>query len=341
MAAFSLADVPADAAVDMHTHVVPKSLARFAERGADWPRLILDSPHGGCFCCGQGPSRKLDVRSWDPARRLDDMAAEGVAAQLLSPMPMTYAYEFDAAAHAEFWEAHNDGTAEMAAAGEGRFKGLAGVPLQDVERAIAELRRAMGQLGLAGVEIGTHVCGTDLADARFDAFWQACDELGAIVFMHPDSTAGGRVEGPLLPPVGYPVETGIAAAKLLMAGWQDRFPRVKLVLAHGGGTLPWMLPRMDAAWSRFEPLRRTAPEAPSAAARRFTYDSLTFDTDNLAFLVNRLGADRITVGSDYPFPLAESPAGQTLRHLTDLTPEARTAMLSGNALRLLGVPGGP
>jgi aminocarboxymuconate-semialdehyde decarboxylase len=214
----------------------------------------------------------------------------------------------------ELARVQNDGIAELVRAHPSRFRGLCSVPLQDIDAACAELERAVRELGLLGVEIASAVGTTDIADARFEPFWSACERLDAIVFLHPERFPGAArlSANRLVFSTGYPSETGITAAQLLMGGLFTRHPKLRFVLAHGGGTLPWLLPRLDQVWSSFADLQQALPQRPSEVARSFYCDTLTYDAGNLAIVMERIGADRLMMGSDYPFPLMENPPGKAI-----------------------------
>ena len=230
--------------IDFHTHVVPREIESFGAPVPGWPRLVLEGACRGHMARDGTPFRALDERSWDAARRIADMDAAEIDLQVLSPLPATFAYEFAPELTARFAARQNDALAALVRARPDRFAGLGAVPLQDVERACAELERACAELGLAGVQIGTHAAGRDLTDPALLPFWERCDALGALVFVHPEKAPGfERLRGPQLAfAVGYPNETGATAAALLMAGFATRFPALRLAFAHGGGTLPGISP---------------------------------------------------------------------------------------------------
>ena len=319
--------------IDFHTHVVPRCLERLADRGAILPHLLVETPVSGCFCCSYANPRPVDSRVWDARRRIGDMDASGVTRQVISPMPMTFGYGLSAPACLDFWRMQNDGIADMVAAHSDRFSGLGGLPMQDVGLAIAELDRVVGTLGLIGVEIGTRVGPVELDDAGLTAFWDRCDALGALVFIHPE--VADRVSGRLEPSVGYPLETARAATRLMAAGLFRGRPNLSVVLSHGGGALPWLLPRLDQAWNRFPDMERSWGDKPSDLARLFHYDALTFDAASTRLMIDRLGADRIVAGSDYPFTLSETPPGGILRTLSGVSELQRAAMLRDNASALI------
>jgi len=321
--------------IDFHTHFIPRAAEAFA--AANCPRLVVESETCGHLYRGEQHYRTIDERSWSPARRIADMDAREVAMQVISPIPVTYAYDASATDGLAFARLHNDGIAKVVRERPDRFAGLGAIPLQDVDAACTELERAVRDLGLAGVEIGSTASDRDLDHPSFLPFWERCDALGAIVFMHPESAPGfDRLRmHTMVISTGYPSETGIAAAKLVMAGIPEKFPQLRLVLAHGGGTLPWLLPRLDRIWTVNENVRKALPTRPSTAARALYCDTLTFDAENLALVARRIGAEHLMIGSDYPFVVMEDPPGAVLDGAVEFDEATKHAFRRDNALRLL------
>jgi aminocarboxymuconate-semialdehyde decarboxylase len=210
------------------------------------------------------------------------------------------------------------------------------MPLQDPAEAARELRRCVTELGFAGAEIGTRAGDRELGDPFFDPFFDAAADLCAVILVHPaDTTLDPRLAAlGVAFGAGMPTETGVAAAGLLVSGAPlRRRPGARLCLAHGGGTLPWLLPRLD----RGELIKKPGTPAaglPSALARSLYSDSLTYDEDSLLLAVRRYGAGHVVLGTDYPFAAAETPPGAVLRALSDR--ELGDAIGSGNARALLG-----
>lgn len=312
-------------------------MAAFSSEAKAIARLAIEAPDCGHLLVGKR-DRKLDDRAWDLGRRIRDMDEREVALQVLSPVPMMFCYDAPVDAMSAYVRTVNEGIAEFVRERPDRFAGLAGVPLQDIALAVDELRYACETLGLAGVEIGSNAAGFDVEDPRFDPFWAECERLSAVVFIHPESAPGFERfrADQLAASTGYPSETGAIAAKLLMRGLFVRHPNLRVVLAHGGGTLPWLLARLDTVWSRFPDVHAKLPAAPSVFARSFTFDTLVFDAANLAFIAARVGADRMVVGTDYPFTLGEDRPGTLVKMTAGFDDAARAAVLAGNARAVLG-----
>ncbi|MBB5163058.1 aminocarboxymuconate-semialdehyde decarboxylase [Mycobacterium sp. AZCC_0083] len=234
---------------------------------------------------------------------------------------MTFCYHNSAAGAAELAATQNDFFAAIVREHPDRFAALAAIPLQDSDRAIDEMRRCMRTPGFLGVEIGTQVGGLELADPSFDRFFAVAAELGALVLVHPN-------DQDLLPRMaqagigfgaGMPVETGVAAALLITSGALERRPGVRLCFAHGAGTLPAMIGRLDKG-ALIAGTPRTSPDLPSRQAARLWCDSLTYHRPALLAAIDVFGADHVVLGSDYPFPAMPDPIEDVV---ADLPPDLR------------------
>lgn len=304
--------------IDIHTHGVPQALPDLEQRHpwGRWPSVAPDGERSASLLVGGRPYRRIDDRCWSAERRLSDMDTDGVRTQVVSPIPITLCHDAPAAGAAELATAQNDFLAELTSAAPARLRAFGAVPLQDPDAAVRELRRCMGRESFLGVEIGTRVADRELCAPEFDEFFAVAAELGAIVFIHPvDNLVGERVASLGLSfGLGMPSETATAAAALLVSGALERRPATRLCFAHASGTLPWLLPRLDRGATLADP-ELSVDRLPSALARSFFADSLTYDPDSLRLAVERFGPDHVMVGTDYPFPALESPAGAVLDKL--------------------------
>jgi aminocarboxymuconate-semialdehyde decarboxylase len=316
--------------IDLHTHIVPPRWDDFAARygGGRWPRLVAEADCRGTLMTGDQFFRAIDDRSWNPARRVEDMARLSIDRQALSPPPIMFVYWAEPKAAQAFARMQNEFIASVAAEDPGHFAGMATVPLQDTGLAIDEVRHARERLGLRAVEIGTYP-GRDFDDPELFAFFEACAGLGVAVFVHPASPLVGqerltRYYFPLI--VGNPLETALAISKLIFGGVLERLPSLRICFAHGGGAFPFTLGRLNHGWHVRPEGPAAIPKEPREYARRIWVDSLSHGEGNLRFIVDTLGADRVVIGSDYPFDMGfDDPVGALAGAGLDADVQARIA----------------
>lgn len=326
--------------VDFHTHIIPEDIPNFVEKfgGARWPTLEKTCTCGANIMVAGQVFREVTDQVWSPEKRIQDMDAEGVDIQVLSPIPVTFSYWAEAHAAEEMARIQNDFIANTVKQYPKRFIGLGTVPLQDVEVAIREMDRCIHELGLKGIEIGTNVNGKNLDDPAFTAFFEMAEKWEVPLFIHPWETLGKdrMPRHNFMYTVGMPSETALAAASLINGGVIEKFPKLKVCFAHGGGSFPYILPRLDQGWNVWPHLRLTS-KPPSYYAKNFYFDSLNYDPLNLQYLIDRFGVDKIVMGSDYPFLLREIPPGKIVDETLHLSEEQRRAILGRNALAFLNI----
>lgn len=341
--------------IDMHCHVVPKDFDPAGSRASarDWPLMEHFEPGRARVMIGDSNFRTVTSQNWDSDRRIEDMAREGVDAQVISPMPQLLSYWFTARDGLEMSRYLNEFIAEMAHFFPDKFHGLGIVPMQDPENATKELTEVK-KLGLRGVEIGTNVVGLSLAEERFLPFFKEAERLDLSVFVHAlHPTMADRIQGPetALNAIGFPTETGLTIGSMIAAGVIEAVPELRLAFSHGGGTFPALLPRMQNAWARtwngeapgpdapVTPLRERLQKSPYESARTLYYDTLVFDHHAIRYLADLMGTSQLTIGTDYPFAEREQPVGKTLASMGFSTDELED-MTSRNCLRFLGISGG-
>jgi len=326
--------------IDIHSHVVPADFPAYPGRQHDhaWPCMQCGADHHRTIVIRGKPFRTLGANCWDVTRRLEEMDAEGVRQQVLSPMPELLSYWFDLDDALAFGRHVNGTIASMVAAGGGRFHGLGMVPLQDPERAAREGRSLRHEFGMVGVEIGSNINGVSLGDQCFDSFYAALQEEDMCLFVHALHPVKARLSGPALMEalVAFPNETALAITSLIVSGVQARFPRLRIAFSHGGGSFPMILPRLQHGWSTSEQLQEAIPRSPEEQARAFWYDTLVYSEPALAYLIQAFGLSQLVVGTDYPFAIREPFPARRIDGLGLGAPE-REALLSGNARRFLGV----
>ena len=324
---------------DLHAHVLPGSFPA-APAGCDaWPSMS-PAAEGDTRLLVSGALR-FTARAvfFSAEQRLEAMDASGVDAEVVSPMPPVLNYALPAAAGRELCRWINEFIVSLCAAEPGRFFGLGTVPMQDPGLAAAELSVVAG-LGLAGVEIASHVGGVSLADDRYLEFFAEASRLGLPVFVHAMPAASERLPRAAAATFGVGVEGALAAAALITSGVAEKYPSLRLAFSHGAGGFPLMLPRAQWFWGRTwneeASDSETSGVSPTELARRFYYDTLVFDHRAIRYLIDMIGPGRLFVGSDFPAMDREEPAGRTL--LSMRLPEAVLADITWrNCFRFLGI----
>jgi aminocarboxymuconate-semialdehyde decarboxylase len=282
--------------------------------------------------------RTVSEKCWSASRRLADLPEMGLEKQVISPMPELLSYWLplnDAQPLVRFL---NEYTADICEKSDGKLIGLAAVPLQDMDTAVAELHFAVTRLGLAGVEIGSNINGIVIGDSRFDPFFAACVELNVPVFVHALKPSGmDRLVGPapLQQVLAYPTDVGLAAASVLTGGLLTRFPTLRIAFSHGGGTLAMLLPRLEQGWKVFPALAESIPESPTEQVKKLYFDTLVFDPAALNYLAGAFGTQGLMLGTDYPFNFHERRPVERLLS-AGLDPATRDALAFGNARKFLG-----
>jgi len=273
----------------------------------------------------------------DLATRLAQMDESGVDVQVVSTVPTLYHYWAEPALAADIVAAANSHIAQFVAQRPDRFVGLAAVALQHPTAAAEQLCAATKEQGMRGVEISTSVAGRDLSDRSLDPFWAAAEELGSFVFIHPwGCSLGSRLAmGYLGNVVGNPTETTLALHHLVFGGVLDRFPRLRICAAHGGGYFPHYLGRADHAYA-VRPESRTMQRRPSDYLDSLNFDSLVYTPGDLSRLVAVAGADHVLLGTDYPFDMGVTDPLQRIDAI-GLAEWDRDAVVGGNAARLLAL----
>jgi aminocarboxymuconate-semialdehyde decarboxylase len=323
---------------DLHAHVIVPDITRDAAPSEDWRPRVYRDDGAQVVELGGRPIRSALAEFVDADRIIEAQEAAGIERTVLSPWVPLLFYDVEPDEGLRRCRIQNDALAALVRARPERVAALGGVPLQEPELAASELERLMGRGELGGVEVAASVRGAYLGDDRFDRFWAAAERTGALVFVHP-TTRGFDVPALgdyyLWNSVGNPFETTIAAAHLVMAGVFERHPRLRMVLAHGGGALLALRGRLRHAHTFQPQARARLAESPEESIRRFCFDTVTHDTELLRALIAFAGPERVLLGSDYPFDMGDPAAVATVRGL-DLAPEAEAAILAGNAERLTG-----
>jgi len=294
--------------VDFHTHIVPDAFPATGGAEVLWPSMKHHGDGRADVMIAGKVYRKIDERSWAVAPRMVDMDRDGIDVQVLSPMPELLSYWFSPEDGGVICDAVNGHINAMVADAPTRFRGIGMVPMQDPKLAATHLKK-LHDSGMIGALIGSHIEGLPLGDASLDPFYQTAQDLGMLVMVHAMHPAGmDRVGGPagLAGTVAFPLETALAASSLIVGGVMERFSDLKLMLCHGGGALMSLLPRLDFAWHKGMSIASAVSVPPSEIARRFFFDSIVYSDDSLNTLIDRVGGDRVVMGTDYPFAIMQT-----------------------------------
>lgn len=327
--------------IDTHAHVVPENFPAYvgAKLPSDWPAMAAAEPcHRHVMISGKA-YRTVSDKCWDVAKRLEDLPGMGVGLQVVSPMPELLSYWMAPSDAQQLLRFLNDQIAAMVAEAGGKLAGLGAAPMQDTDLAIRELEYAVRTLGLQGVEIGSNINGLPIGAPALDPFFEACEALGAAVFVHALRPAGmDRLVGPaaLQQVLAYPGDVGLAAASAITGNLLARRPNLRIAFSHGGGTLASLLPRLQQGWTVFPTLKESVAASPVEQARRFFYDTLVFDTPTLRHLVEMFGASQLMVGTDYPFNFHDRTPVERIA-AAGFDADTTAALVHRNAERYLGL----
>lgn len=337
----SVLPFPSTAVIDVHTHILPKTWPDLAERYGygGFVKLVHEQPGCARMMIDGRDFRTVGSNCWCPQTRLAECDAHGVDVQVLSTVPVMFSYWAQPEHALDLSRLLNDHIAELVRSYPQRFVGLGTIPLQAPDLAIDEMRRCVFDLGLRGVQIGTHVNAWDLSAPELYPVFQAAAEWGVSIFIHPwDMVGSERMKKYWLPwLVGMPAESSLAACHLIFSGVLERLPQLRIALAHGGGAFTASFGRIAHAYEvRPDLLAIDNPHPPGKYLRQFYYDSLVHDRHLLSYLLELVGSEQIMLGSDYPFPLGELQPGQLIREHPQLTPHQRHHLLTATALRWLG-----
>ena len=335
-----LARRPPSVTIDIHAHIVIPQAAKLAQPHIDVSRIPLAH-------FADAPTREINAQQEKDVsevmttidRRLFDLDKMGIDIQVVAPAPGQCYYSIDPKIAEAAHRLANDGVVEYCLRKPDRFVGLGVVTLQEPEIAVRELDYIMNDLKLKGVEILTNVDGQELSDPKFRPFFAKAEQLGAFIMMHPNGfTHGERLTHFYFNNVlGNPLDTTLALHNLIFSGTLARFPDLKLMAVHGGGYLPGYSGRIDHAWGARQDSHGELPLPPTTYLRQVYLDTVVFTYHQLAYMIDVFGPDRIVMGTDYPFDMAEyNPIG----HVAGVQgmDEATLAQIAGgNAARVLGL----
>jgi aminocarboxymuconate-semialdehyde decarboxylase len=296
--------------IDVHCHVTPKSFPACPDISVSnrWPCMQCFDKDKAKIFMGDSHFRDLDDRSWNAARRVEDMGRDGVSLQVLSAMPELLSYWMPSNKGQIICDHSNAFLADMVARDRKHFRGFGLVPLQDPESAAKGLSDIINKFGLSGVEVGSNVNGRMLGDSFFNPFWEAAEDLELAVFvhaLHPVAVKSINATPIFTNMVGFPVDVAMAVSSLIISGTLERYPRLKIGFSHGGGGLGSMLGRLDKGWEISDGYGGSCFKKPSEQAKGLFLDSNVYDPIYLGHLENIVSPGHIFAGSDYPYSLMQ------------------------------------
>lgn len=324
--------------IDIHSHVIPERVvaAIEADPGRFQARVV-----------GEGAARKIvhdqgyvyplfdEFRQTEA--KLDAMDRKGIDISVISPAPPMFYYWADAGLALEVAGLVNDGVADMVGQKPARLRGMATVPMQHPDAAVAELERVVREYGFKAVEIGTSIEGAQLAEERFRPLLRRASELGVFVFAHPYyvGAKSGLENYYLTNLIGNPLDTTVMVANLMFSGRLDELPDLKIALAHGGGFIPYQIGRLVHGHAVRGETNGISKTSPKELLKRFYFDSLVFEPQALRYLIDLVGADHVCIGTDAPFDMADNKPEATIDAVPGITPAERRCVCCSTALKLL------
>ena len=327
--------------IDIHTHILPENLNDVTGKFTDSRFLKIDPVDDtSAMLKKDGKSfRKVDCNCWNHQARINDCDDTKVNMQVLSTLPVLFSYwaqDDECIALSQFLNNH---IAHICRQEPQRFIGLGTIPMQNTDMAIAEMERGVNDLKFPGIEIGSNINGENLSIEKFQPIFEHAEKIGCSIFIHPWEMMGQtNMQKYWLPwLVGMPAETSRAICSIILGGVLEKYPDLKIAFAHGGGTFPFTIGRIDHGYKvRPDLCAIDNAKLPSSYLKHFYVDSLVHDEKSISFLLDKMGPEQIALGSDYPFPLGEHHPGKLIEEM-DLSNSIKQRILAGTALEWLGL----
>ncbi|OSZ82007.1 2-amino-3-carboxymuconate-6-semialdehyde decarboxylase [Chitinophagaceae bacterium IBVUCB1] len=323
--------------IDIHTHIMPENIPNWFQKFGygEFIRLEHHKPCCAKMIKGDKVFREIEENCWDPKARMKEMDMTDVTVQVLSTIPVLFNYWAKPEHGHETSRFFNDHIAQCVADNPNRFIGLGTVPMQDMYFAIKEMERCVTELKMPGLEIGSNINNKNLSDPSFDPFWKAAEELGCCIFVHPWEMMGENDMQKYWLPwlVGMPAETARAISSMIFAGVFERFPKLRVAFAHGGGSFPFTIGRIEHGFNVRPDLCAVDNNVnPRDYLGKFWIDALVHDPKTLQYVTDVMGHDKVCMGSDYPFPLGEHHPGKLIESMESYTATQTEQLLYKNAM---------
>ncbi len=326
--------------IDIHTHILPPTIPNWAKKFG-YSGFIHLEPENSCqanMMIGDRFFRKVESNCWSADERHKEMVETGIKKQVLSTVPVLFNYWAKAVDGYDTSRYYNDHIADVSSKHPDKFYGLGTLPMQDVDLACRELERCIKELGMVGVEIGTHINDWNLNEKALFPFYKKAEELNACIFVHPwDMMAKEKMERYWLPwLVGMPAESSLAICSLIFGGVFGQFPKLRFAFAHGGGSFPFTIGRIKHGFDvRPDLVAIDHKVSPDTYLGHFWVDSLVHDKKALDYNIQLFGQNRIAFGSDYPFPLGDLTGGKFINE-SDYPQSLKDKLMWKNALEWIG-----
>ena len=327
--------------IDIHAHYVPPdSLKVASEIGKGQGLTLAKNERGRAVLSRDGKPflTELKAEFTDLDLRLSIMDQQGVDMQVLSPASSYFFYWMAAEESLEYAQWLNDHLSDAVATHPKRLVALGSAPMQEPAKAALELERAVTQLGLRGVEVASNINGRYFDDPSFNPFWETAQALDALIFVHPNQVVGAErmKDYNLANLIGNPTDTSLAIAKLIFGGVLERYPRLKFLLAHAGGFLPYTWGRLDRGYRIQDSATAKISKPPSEYIKRLHFDTITHSSMALEYLVANFGAENVLLGSDYPYDMGDPEPVASLSQ-SKIGAAERALISSANACRVLAI----
>ena len=326
--------------IDIHTHIIPNNLPDFSEKFGyeGFIKLEKKNETEADMMIFNENFRTIQCNCWNPEQRIKEMDTSAVNVQVISPIPIMFSYWADPKDALTQSQAINDFISDVCIKHPKRFVGLGTIPMQSTKYAIKELERCKNELNIHGIEIGSNINDHNLNEEQYHDIFAACQDLSLSLFIHPWQMMGmSKMKQYWLPwLVGMPAETTRAICSMIFGGIFDKFPKLRVAFAHGGGNFHYTLGRIEQGFlQRPDLCAIDNNKNPKSYIDKFYIDSLVHSQESLEFLIDNVGAKQIALGTDYPFPLGENPPGKRIDQISSITNEQKERLLHGTALEWL------